>query len=82
VKSQFELSFFDAASNQLGATTIKDLKAAGLGTPNGNGFGYAAYSLSATAPAGTSFVRSAATMLNAYGNPAGGDQAFVVDAFT
>jgi hypothetical protein len=54
-----------------------------LGSPNGgNPFGYFDYTLSATAPAGTATVRALATMVNAYSNPLGGDQAFVVDAFT
>jgi hypothetical protein len=81
VQSQFTLTFFNGAS-QIGSAVVKDLKASGLGTPNGNPFGYAAYTLSATAPAGTTTVRASANMFNAYGNPNGGDQAFVVDAFT
>jgi len=85
VRSEFHLEFFNSASVLLSDTTL-DLVVNGqhvLGTPNGgNPFGYFNYTLSATAPAGTATVRALATMVNAYGNPLGGDQAFVVDAFT
>jgi hypothetical protein len=81
VKSEFHIDFLDSSSTVIGGATL-DLRLAGLGTPNGNPFGYANYMLMATAPAGTALVRSRATMTDAYGNPAGGDQAFVVDAFT
>jgi len=81
VKSEFRLDFLNSSFSVI-CSNILDLKAAGLGTPNGNPFGYAQYSISATAPAGTLFVRAQADMLNAYGNPAGGDQAFVVDSFS
>jgi hypothetical protein len=85
VGSQFHLQFLNAANTVIGDTTL-NLVVNGqhvLGSPNGgNPFGYFDYTLSATAPAGTTSVRALATMVNAYGNPAGGDQAFVVDAFT
>jgi hypothetical protein len=80
VKSQFVLQFLNAASTVLGSSTI-DLVPLGLGVPNGNPFGYKQFTVSGTAPAGTVTVRSIAQMLNAYGNPNGGDQAYVVDAF-
>jgi hypothetical protein len=48
---------------------------------NGNPFQYKQYTVTGTAPAGTAIVRSLAQQLNAYNNPAGGDQAFVVDSF-
>ena len=57
------------------------MRAAGLGTPNANPFGYAQYTVFATAPVGTVSVRARASMIDAFGNPAGGGQAFVVDAF-
>jgi hypothetical protein len=85
VGSQFHLQFLNAANNVIGDTAL-NLVVNGqhvLGSPNGgNPFGYFDYTLSATAPAGTVSVRALATMVNAYGNPLGGDQAFVVDAFT
>jgi hypothetical protein len=85
VGSEFHLQFLNAANTVIGDTTL-NLVVNGqhvLGSPNGgNPFGYFDYTLSATAPAGTASVRALATMVNAYGNPAGGDQAFVVDAFT
>ena len=84
VKSEFHLQFLDAASTVIGNTTL-DLVAAGLGTgaptPPAGGFAYHPFSLSATAPAGTVSVRALATMIDAYNNPLGGGQAFVVDAF-
>jgi hypothetical protein len=85
VKSEFHLQFLNGANVVIGDSTL-DLVLNGqhvLGSPNGgNPFGYFNYTLSATAPAGTATVRALVTMVNAYGNPAGGDQAFVVDAFT
>jgi hypothetical protein len=80
VKSQFGLQFYNASNTLLGSTTI-DLNLLGLGVVNGNPFGYKQFTVTATAPAGTAIVRSLAQQLNAYGNPAGGDQAFVVDSF-
>jgi len=85
VGSEFHLQFFNAANTLISDSTL-NLVVNGqhvLGSPNGgNPFGYFNYTLSATAPAGTATVRALATMVSAYGNPAGGDQAFVVDAFT
>lgn len=78
--SLFAVEFLNAGNSVIGGSTL-DLKTAGLGTTNGNAFGYAQYSVMATAPAGTVSVRSRASMVNAFGNPLGGDQAFVVDAF-
>lgn len=78
VKSQFVLQFIGAGNSVL-ASSVLDLP---LGTPNGNPFNYAQYTvMTGPAPAGTVAVRSIAQMLNAYANPAGGDQAFVVDSF-
>src|SRR5438552_11020395 len=79
VKSEFHLKFFDSANNLLADTSFN--LAPGLAVPNANPFNYKQYTLSAIAPAGTATVRSLATMVDAYGNPAGGDQAFVVDVF-
>ena len=84
VKSQFHLTFLDSSSNILSTATL-DLVGAGLGsgapTPPATGFGYHPYSLTAIAPSGTVAVQAGATMINAYNNPLGGDQAFVVDNF-
>jgi hypothetical protein len=78
VKSQFALQYIDAGNAVIGSSVL-DLP---LGTANGNPFNYAQYTVnSGLAPAGTVAVRALAQMLNAYGNPAGGDQAFVVDSF-
>jgi hypothetical protein len=84
VGSEFHLQFLNSASAVIGDTTL-NLVVNGqhvLGAASGNPFGYFDYTLSATAPAGTVAVRTLATMVNAYNNPLGGDQAFVVDAFT
>jgi len=81
VKSQFVLQFLDGSNAVIGSTTL-DLVANGLGVANANPFNYKQFTLSGVAPAGTVTVRSMAQMLNAYGNPAGGGQAFVVDAFS
>jgi hypothetical protein len=61
------------------SSSVLDLQAAGLGAPNGQAFNYARFSVAGTAPAGTLFVRPRISMLDAYANPAGGGQAFVVD---
>ena len=85
VRSEFHLEFLNSASAVIGDTSL-NLLSAGLGsgspTSPATGFAYHPFSISATAPAGTVSVRVLATMINAYGNPAGGDQAFVIDAFT
>jgi len=76
----FALDFLNGASSVIGSSVL-DLRAAGLGT-SGDPFGYAQYSVTGTAPAGTVGVRARASLINTYGNPAGGPQAFVVDYFT
>jgi len=84
VGSFFHLEFFNAASVLLSDNAL-NLTLAGLGsgapTPPATGFGYHPFTLNGTAPATTAFVRVLAEMDNAYNNPLGGDQAFVVDAF-
>ncbi len=79
-KSELAVEFLDAASSVIGGTTL-DLRAAGLGS-TGTGLHYAQYSVSDTAPAGTASVRARASMIDAFGNPAGGGQAYVVDDFS
>jgi hypothetical protein len=85
VRSEFHLQFLNSASAVIGDSTL-NLVVNGqhvLGAPNGgNPFGYFNYTLSGTAPAGTVAVRALAEVVNAYANPLGGGQAFVVDAFT
>jgi len=85
VDSLFVMEFLDAGSSPIGGATL-DLAAAGLGTvPNPNfnpGLKYGYYGVSAVAPAGTAFVRVSAQMVDCYANPAGGAQAFTVDAFS
>src|SRR5262249_24587882 len=85
VKSEFHLQFLNGAAVVIGNTTL-DLVAAGLGTgaptPPAGGFSYHPFSLSGIAPPGTVSVRALATMIDAYNNPLGGGQAFVVDYFT
>jgi hypothetical protein len=85
VQSLFHITFLGSTSNTLLNVTL-NLAAAGLGTgaPTlpATGFGYHPFTLSATAPAGTVSVAVGAEMVNAYNNPLGGDQAFVVDSFT
>jgi len=79
-QSLLALDFLSAASSVIGSSVL-DLRAAGLGNPNGNPFSYAQYTVMGTAPAGTASVRARASMMDAFGNPAGGGQAFVMDAF-
>ena len=85
VQSLFHITFLGSTSNTLLNVTL-DLAAAGLGsgapTSPATGFGYHPFTLSAVAPVGTVSVLVGATMINAYNNPLGGDQAFVVDSFT
>jgi len=80
VKSQFVLQFLNSSSTVIGSSTI-DLVPLGLGVPNGNPFQYKQFTVTGTAPAGTTSVNAIAQMLNAYGNPLGGGQAYVVDSF-
>ena len=84
-KAEFAVEFLDSSSMVISGSTL-DLVAAGLGsgTLAGGGaapFGYKQFTVSALAPAGAVSVRSRASMIDAYGNPAGGGQAFVIDDF-
>ena len=79
-RSQLAVEFLNAGSSVIGGSVL-DLRAAGLGNPNGNPFGYAQYRVTAVAPAGTVSVRARSSMIEGFSNPAGGGQAFVVDAF-
>lgn len=79
-RSEFAVEFLNAANALIGGTVL-DLGTVGLGTPNGNPFNYAQFTVRATAPTGTASVRARASMIDGFNNPAGGGQAFVVDAF-
>jgi hypothetical protein len=81
VGSLFRIEFLDAAANPISSVSL-DLVANMLGVPNGQPFSYRQFSLTGVAPAGTVFVRAGAAMIDAYANPAGGGQAFVVDDFS
>jgi len=86
VGSTFHIDFLNAALTPIGTGATLDLRTAGLGqgapTSPATGFGYHPYTLTATSPAGTAFVTVSANETNAYGNPAGGGQAYVVDSFS
>ncbi len=79
-KSQLAIEFLDAGNSVIGGST-NNLKASGLGAANGNSFGYAQYMVMAAAPALTVTVRARVSIIDAFSNPSGGDQAFVADAF-
>jgi hypothetical protein len=79
-RSVFAIDFLNAANAVIGGQEL-DLVAAGLFTDNGQPFDYKQYTVTATAPAGTVFVRARASMIDGIPNPAGGGQAFVVDDF-
>jgi hypothetical protein len=85
VQSLMELEFLDAGNNLISAVTL-DLRAAGLGvgapTPPATGFAYHEFSVAGISPVGTASVRASVSMVDAYANPLGGGQAFVVDAFS
>ena len=85
VKSEFHLIFLNSSSVVLADNTL-NLVTAGLGvgspTSPATAFAYHPFSITATAPANTHTVEVEALMGNAYPNPAGGDQAFLVDAFS
>jgi len=76
----FALDFYDGIGGLLSSTTA-DLYALGLFTANGEPFNYKQFSVSAVAPASTSFVRARVSLIDGISNPGGGGQAFVVDDF-
>jgi hypothetical protein len=78
--AEFVLEFRDGGGGLI-SSVVLDLMPT-LFVDNGEAFDYKFYSLSGTAPAGTAFVRSRASMLGAQSNPQGGGQAYVVDDFT
>jgi len=78
--AEFAIEFFNGGGTLISGATL-DLVAAGLFLPNGEPFNYKQYTVTATAPVGTSFVRARVSMIDGMPNPAGGGQAFVVDDF-
>jgi hypothetical protein len=76
----FAIDFLDISNSRIGGFEL-NLNANGLFTPNGEPFNYKQFSVSAIAPAGATTVRSRITMADAFANPSGGGQAFVVDDF-
>lgn len=79
-RSLMGLSFYDSGNNLLRSSML-DLAANGLGVANGQPFNYRQFTVTDIAPAGSAYVRVEAAMFDAYSNPAGGGQAFVVDDF-
>lgn len=78
----FALEFLDGGGIEIPASGVELSLLPTLFVANGEPFNYKQYTLVATAPAGTAFVRARASMIGAQSNPAGGGQAFVVDDFT
>ena len=83
-QSQLAIEFDDDndRGNGILGDSVLDLQAAGLGGVAGVAFGYQQFAVSGTAPAGTTVVRARVSMIDGYGNPAGGGQAFVIDDFS
>jgi hypothetical protein len=82
-QAEFAVEFLNAAHTEIPLSGAElNLNTAGLFVPNGQAFNYKQYSVAATAPAGSVFVRARASMLNGLSNPLGGGQAFVVDDFS
>ena len=79
-KAELAVEFLDAGNSVIGGD-VRDLIAEGLGSTVGAPFGYKQFTAAALAPAGTVSVRARASLIDGYGNPAGGGQAFVVDDF-
>jgi hypothetical protein len=78
--AQFAVEFLNGGGGLIGGTTLSLFPT--LLVDNGQPFDYKQYTVTATAPAGTAFVRARASMIDAMSNPAGGGQAFVIDDFT
>jgi hypothetical protein len=78
----FALEFLDGGGIEIPGSGTEFSLLPTLFVPNGEAFNYKQYTISATAPASTVFVRARVSMIDALSNPAGGGQAFVVDDFT
>ena len=77
--AQLAIEFLDGGKNIIGGSTLSMIST--LVTPNGQAFNYKKYSVTATAPGGTVWVRSRVSMIDGTSNPLGGGQAYVVDDF-
>ncbi len=78
--AEFAIEFFNGGGTEIGGASL-NLITAGLLVDNGMAFDYKQYTVMATAPAGTAFVRARASMIDGIANPLGGGQAYVVDDF-
>jgi hypothetical protein len=78
----FAVEFLDAGGIEIPLSGAELSLLPTLFVDNGQPFDYKKYTVSATAPAGTAFVRARASMIDAINNTAGGGQAFVIDDFT
>jgi hypothetical protein len=83
-RSEFAIEFDNDndRSNGFISSVVLDLVADGMTGGPAPARGYGEHSVSGVAPLGTAFVRARASMIDAYGNPAGGGQAFVIDDFS
>jgi len=77
--AQFAIEFLDGGGAEIGASVLSLLPT--LFVDNGEPFDYKQYTVMATAPAGTAFVRARASFIDGMAKPMGGGQAFVVDDF-
>jgi hypothetical protein len=79
--AELAVEFLNASSNVIPGGQIVQLLPT-LAVNNGQPFNYKEYTATATAPAGTAFVRARVSMIGGMSNPMGGGQAFVVDDFS
>lgn len=77
--AEIAVEFLDGGAGVIGGDVVDLLPT--LFTANGEAFNYKKYKAAAFAPPGTVSVRARVSMIDAYANPAGGGQAFVVDDF-
>jgi len=77
--AEIAVEFLDGGGFVIGGDVVDLLPT--LKTPNGEAFNYKRYKAAAVAPAGAVSVRARISMIDAYANPAGGGQAFVVDDY-
>jgi hypothetical protein len=78
----FALEFLDSGGVEIPGSGTELSLLPFLFVDNREPFDYKEYTVTATAPASTAFVRARASMIGAMANPGGGGQAFVVDDFT
>lgn len=77
----FAVEFLDASHNEIPFSGTELSLMPTLTVDNGLPFDYKQYTVFATAPVGTAYVRARASMIGGLSNPAGGGQAFVIDDF-